>query len=84
MKEKKPLTIKQKKNKARAIQYTLFGGEFVSIATPYAIMAGVNAGMKTCAIDDDFSRSQNDKKRELADYYINDFNDIMNGTYEVL
>ena len=51
---------------------------------PMGIMAGVNAGMKTCAIDDDFSRPQNDKKRELADYYINDFNDIMNGTYEVL
>lgn len=41
-KEKKPLTIKQQKNKARAIQYSLFGGEFLSIAIPYAIMAGVN------------------------------------------
>lgn len=51
---------------------------------PMGIMAGINAGMKTCAIDDDFSRPQNDKKRELADFYINDFNDIMNETYEVL
>lgn len=41
-KEKKALTIKQKKNKARAIQYGLFGSEFLSVATPYAIMAGVN------------------------------------------
>jgi len=51
---------------------------------PMGILAGVNAGMKTCAIDDDFSRPQDDKKRELADYYIYDFNDIINGTYEVL
>lgn len=41
-KEKKPLTIKQKKNRARATQYTLFGSEFLAVATPYAIMAGVN------------------------------------------
>lgn len=43
MKEKKPLTIKDKKNRARATQYALFGGEFLSVATPFAIMAGVNA-----------------------------------------
>lgn len=48
------------------------------------IMAGKNAGMKTCAVEDDFSRSQIDKKRELADYYIKDFTDIKNETYEVL
>ena len=48
------------------------------------IMAGKNAGMKTCAVEDEFSRPQRNKKRELADYYINDFNDIINGTYEVL
>lgn len=43
MKEKKALTIKQKKNRARATQFALFGGEFLSVATPFAIMAGVNA-----------------------------------------
>jgi len=41
-KEKKPLTIKQKKNKYRAIQYGLTASEYVSVATPFAIMAGVN------------------------------------------
>lgn len=51
---------------------------------PMGILAGVNAGMKTCAVDDDFSRPQDRKKRELADFYIHDFNDIMNETYEVL
>jgi len=51
---------------------------------PMGILAGVNAGMKTCAVDDDFSRPQDEKKRELADFYIYDFHNIMNGTYEVL
>ena len=51
---------------------------------PMGILAGKNAGMKTCAVEDEFSRPQRNKKRELADYYINDFNDIINGTYEVL
>lgn len=51
---------------------------------PMGILAGRNAGMKICAVDDAFSRSQDNRKRELADYYINDFNDIINGTYEVL
>ena len=51
---------------------------------PMGILAGINAGMKTCAVYDEFSRPQDNRKRELADYYINDFNDILNGTYEVL
>ena len=51
---------------------------------PMGILAGINAGMRTCAIYDDFTRPQDDRKRELADYYIYDFNDIMNETYEVL
>ena len=41
-KEKKPLTIKDKQRQARVKQYALFGSEFLSIATPFAIMAGVN------------------------------------------
>lgn len=48
------------------------------------IMAGKNAGMKVCAVEDDFSRIQREKKRELADYYIQDYDDIKNKTYEVL
>ena len=51
---------------------------------PMGILAGKNAGMKTCAIFDDFSKAQDTKKRELANYYINDFNDIINETYEVM
>ena len=48
------------------------------------ILAGKNAGMKVCAVDDAFSSNQEEKKRQLADYYIQDYDDIKNNTYEVL
>lgn len=51
---------------------------------PKGIMAGKNAGMKVCAVEDLFSKPQEALKRELADYYIQDFDDITNNTYEVL
>lgn len=51
---------------------------------PMGILAGKNAGMRVCAVEDAFSRPQVDKKRALADYYIQDFDDIENETYEVL
>jgi beta-phosphoglucomutase-like phosphatase (HAD superfamily) len=51
---------------------------------PMGIMAGKNAGMRVCAIDDEFSRNQEATKRELADFYIKDYNDIIKSTYEVL
>lgn len=51
---------------------------------PMGILAGKNAGMKVCAVEDRFSKPQEKKKRELADYYIQDYNDIKNNTYEVL
>ena len=51
---------------------------------PKGIMAGKNAGMKVCAVEDAFSKPQEILKRKLADYYIQDFDDIKNKTYEVL
>ena len=51
---------------------------------PNGILAGNNAGMKVCAVEDPFSKNQAQRKRELADYYIQDFDDILNNTYEVL
>ncbi len=51
---------------------------------PMGILAGKNAGMRVCAVDDSFSKGQEAKKRELADYYIKDYDDIKNNTYEVL
>lgn len=51
---------------------------------PMGILAGKNAGMKVCAVDDEFSRIQEEKKKSLADYYIYGYDDIRNETYEVL
>lgn len=51
---------------------------------PAGIMAGKNAGMKTCAVEDRFSHEFLDKKRELADYYIQDYDEIKTGSYEIL
>ena len=51
---------------------------------PMGILAGKNAGMKVCAVDDEFSRYQEEKKRSLADYYIYSYDDLKNETYEVL
>lgn len=43
---------------------------------PMGILAGKNAGMKVCAVEDSFSKSQEDAKRKLADYYIQDYFEI--------
>ena len=40
--EKKQLTAKQKQTKYRALQYTTFISEFISILTPFIIMGAVN------------------------------------------
>ena len=37
------------------------------------ILAGKNAGMRVCAVEDDYSAHDRDKKRKLADYYIEDY-----------
>ena len=51
---------------------------------PMGILAGKNAGMQVCAVYDEDSKHQEDKKRALADYYIYNYEDIKNNTYEVL
>ena len=51
---------------------------------PAGIQGGKNAGMRVCAVEDDFSKRWLEKKRGLADYYIQDYEDIEKGTYEVL
>lgn len=51
---------------------------------PNGILAGLNAGMKVCAVEDAFSQNQLEKKRKLANYYIRNYEDIKNNTYEVL
>ena len=51
---------------------------------PMGVLAGKNAGMLVCAVDDEFSRHQMEDKRRFADFYISSFRDIFKGTYEVL
>ena len=40
------------------------------------ILAGVRAGMKTCAVEDDFSLAMTEEKKELADYYIAHYDEV--------
>lgn len=51
---------------------------------PMGILAGKAAGMRVCAVQDAYSEDQIEKKRQLADYYITSYDEIENGTYEVL
>lgn len=46
---------------------------------PAGIMAGKRAGMTVCAIDDVYSVPMRAEKQELADYYIENYFDILNG-----
>lgn len=51
---------------------------------PMGILAGKNANMDVCAVFDEYSIDQDDKKYRLANYYIHSYHDIKNKTYEVL
>lgn len=51
---------------------------------PMGLLAGKRAGIKTCAVADTFSESQETEKRQLADYYIHSYEQILDGSYEVL
>lgn len=46
---------------------------------PNGILAGKNAGMEVCAVDDEFSRPYTEEKKKLADYFIHDFYEIIGG-----
>ena len=46
------------------------------------IEAGRRAGMETCAVYDSYSKDQDAQKRAMADYYIKDFRQVLEGTYE--
>lgn len=51
---------------------------------PMGIMAGKNAGMRVCAVEDRYSVSQQEEKRKLADYYISSYTQVLEHTYEIL
>ncbi len=40
------------------------------------IMAGKNAGMKVCAVEDDYSIYQRNEKQKAADFYLYNYHDI--------
>lgn len=44
---------------------------------PMGILAGKNAGMTVCAVEDDYSIHMTEEKKKLADYYIRDYFDIL-------
>lgn len=44
------------------------------------IMAGKNAGMKVCAVYDDYSKDMDSEKMALADYYIQEFTELLDKT----
>ncbi len=48
------------------------------------LLAGKRAGMQTCAIWDLHSEADDAQKREIADFYIQDFQDIFDNKVEVL
>ncbi len=48
------------------------------------IRAGLAAGMKVCAVSDEYSRAQDAQKRALAHYYIDSYAQVLGGTYERL
>lgn len=51
---------------------------------PMGIMAGKNAGMRVCAVEDAFSVEQKIEKRRLANYYITSYEEVLYHTYEDL
>lgn len=48
------------------------------------ILSGINAGMEVCAVRDEESMPQDEEKRQLADYYIESYEQVTDGTFERL
>lgn len=46
------------------------------------VQAGLNAGMKVCAVYDDFSKAVRDELESLAHYYIEDFSAVVTCFYQ--
>ena len=49
---------------------------------PNGLLAGTSAGMKVCAVEDEFSKPYEREKRKIADYYIHDYRQVWEQTYE--
>lgn len=46
------------------------------------IVAGKSAGMRVCAIEDAYSMEQTEEKQEMADYYIRNYYELLEGLTE--
>lgn len=46
---------------------------------PAGILAGKRAGMRVGAVEDVFSLSMTEEKKELADFYIRDYRELIQG-----
>jgi len=44
---------------------------------PAGILAGKRAGMEVCAVEDHFSLPMTEEKKKLADYYIQDYEELL-------
>ena len=44
---------------------------------PAGIQAGKAAGMKVCAVEDEFSAKMREEKKQLADYFIEDYDELL-------
>lgn len=44
---------------------------------PMGIIAGKSAGMKVCAVEDEFSANMKKEKISLSDYFINDYHQLL-------
>lgn len=49
---------------------------------PHGIIAAKRAGMRVCAIEDDYSAKDKPEKKRLADYYIRSYDEIFEKSYE--
>ena len=60
----------------RVREGSIVKGDVLSVAQTAGIMAAKNAGMKVCAVYDDYSKDITAEKKTLADYYITDYRQI--------
>lgn len=51
---------------------------------PNGMLAASRAGMKVCGVEDSFSMDMTDRKKELSDYYITSYEELLDGRYEEL
>jgi len=51
---------------------------------PNGALAAKRAGMEVCAVWDEQARDRQAEMREIADYFIRDFEELLAGRWEVL